>query len=376
MCVFSLCLHRANEANTFQAALQRTAQHPAQQAPVPPSVPPQARNGNPATSGPHHGHVSSALPSGLNPGTFPAQAGSHSILQAPTNNAAIYGNGGGTAATPNLNNALGVKAVPQAHMHPQQRLPQVPTNEMRLMIENNRIQQEQRRFLQQQQQGNQLQFHHQQGHGQVGPAPSPAINSLNGLGRQVPLQNNPAMLAALQAASNVHGMNAPASNNINVTAGQSSSPRMGQAPLSQLPQPQSLSSGLVPAINAIQHHIKARNAGASPEQIKRMTNEQLAAQYQRRLSQSAMNASAGGNNSQPVGLANDANNHVHQRYAQMIRAQQASQSQSKVVPPVPNGVRTPSRGATPQTQRLPNVQSSPVPSQSPRPPQAQMARGP
>ena len=185
------------------------------------------------------------------------------------------------------------------------------------------------------------------------------------------------MLAALHAASNAHGMTAVVNSVPNVTAGPAPSPRMGQIPMSQMGQPQSLSSGVIPAISAISHQIKARNINASPEQIKRMTNEQLAAQYQQRLSQSAMNAAAGGGNGQLLGLSNDANSHVHQRYAQMIRAQQASQSpsQPKGVPPVPNGVRAPSRGATPHTQRLPNIQTSPAPSQSPRPPQAQMARG-
>lgn len=140
-------------------------------------------------------------------------------------------------------------------------------------------------------------------------------------------------------------------------------------------QPQSLSSGVVPAISAISHEIKARNLGASPEQIKRLTNEQLAAQYQHRLSQSAMNAAAGGSNGQAPGMPNDSSNQAnHQRYAQMIRAQQASQS--KVGGPVTNGVHPPSRGATPQTQRLSNVPSSPAQSQSPRPPAPmQLARG-
>jgi hypothetical protein len=107
-----------------------------------------------------------------------------------------------------------------------------------------------------------------------------------------------------------------------------------------------------------------------------MTNEQLAAQYQHRLNQSAINAAAGTGAGQPsLGLPGDNSGSINQqRYAQMMRAQQVSQSKGNA--PLPNGVRAPSRVATPQTPRLPNIQAPPVPSQSPRPPQAPMARGP
>ena len=189
------------------------------------------------------------------------------------------------------------------------------------------------------------------------------------------LPNNSAMLAAFQAASNPQAaMTASTTNNTNITAGPASSPRMARIPHSQISQPQSLSGGMIPAISAISHEIKARHLAASPEQIKRMTNEQMAAQYQHRLSQAAMNAAAGGSNAQGLAMVGDANHHLsQQRYAQIIRAQQASQS--KTGPTISNGVRTPSRGATPQTQRLPNVQASPGPDHSPRVPQAQMTRG-
>lgn len=136
-----------------------------------------------------------------------------------------------------MNPSMGVKGVPQAHMHPHiaghPRHPQpISNNDMRVMLENNRIHHEQRRFQQQQQQqqGGQLQFPGQAGHGQTGPSSSPIMNNVNGLGRSVPLQSNPAMLAALRAASSIHGMTGSAASNPNVTAGSSASPRMSQTP--------------------------------------------------------------------------------------------------------------------------------------------------
>ena len=187
--------------------------------------------------------------------------------------------------------------------------------------------------------------------------------------------SNSAMLATFQAASNPQAaMTASTTNNTNIIAGPASSPRMTRIPHSQISQPQSLSGGMTPAISAISHEIKARHLAASPEQIKRMTNEQMAAHHHR-LSLAAMNAAAGGSSAQGLAMVGDASHHLNQqRYAQNIRAQQASQSKT-TGSNIPNGVRTPSRGATPQTQRLPNVQASPGPGHSPRVPQAQMTRG-
>lgn len=301
----------------------------------------------------------------------------------------MYGNGGSNVAqAANINNAMRMKAIPQAHMQSslpgQLRNPQPITPEMRMLMENNRIQQEQRRFVQQQQQHGQLHVQGQQAHNPAGNSSSPVVN-MKPLGGQAPVPSNPAMLAALQAASNVNGMVKPATNNMGVTGGPSSSPHMGQVPLIHTSQPQSLSNGMIPAINSITHQIKARNPNASPEQIKKMTNDQLTAQYQHRISQTAaMNAAAGlAHTGQTLGIPNGSNGLANQQqqqlYAQMIRAQQASQSKGGI--PIPNGIRPPSRSATPQTQRGPpnmnmNVQATaPGQNQSPRPPQAQVAGG-
>ena len=277
-----------------------------------------------------------------------------------------------------MNSSMNMKAVPQAHMHPnippQQRLPPPATNDMRLLFENNRIQQEQRRYLQQQQQQGQLQFQGPQSHHPVGPSSSPTMNNGKVSSGQGPAPSNPAMLAAFQAASSVNGMAKPANHNLTVPSGPSSSPHMAQTSALHPTQPQSLSSGMVPAINSITHQIKVRNPNASPEQIKKMTSDQLAAQIAHRMSQSAINAAAGALSSQPMSMSNGSGMIPnHQLYAQMIRAQQATQSKGGI--PLPNGIRPPSRSATPQTQRGPNVASNQGQSQSPRPPSAQVAGG-
>lgn len=187
--------------------------------------------------------------------------------------------------------------------------------------------------------------------------------------------SSPALLAALQAPN---GMISPSPNGISSSvSGPSASPRSSHITQPQ-PQPQPLSNGFVPAINTISNQIKARHPLLSPEQLKKMTTDSLK-QYE--MSQAAMSAAAGGaansnGNLQPpmqqqpmlTGVAGAVHN--AQAYAQFMRQQQANQ-QSRVGAVGVNGIRPPSRSATPQTQRSGSGQAGP--GQSPRPPQAQMA---
>ncbi|KAI9821612.1 MAG: chromatin modification- protein VID21 [Thelocarpon impressellum] len=325
----------------------------------------------------------SPLPNGHGQGMPPAQARLQNPMQAHVNGMQNHGNGGMPPGMNGGNVPAAAKGMPQAQMQGNMQGHHRPQQPMQqdvrlLMMESNRIQQEQRRFLQQQQQ---QQGHHQypnqQAHGQAGPSSSPNMGSvnINGFGGQGAMQTNPAMLAAIQAASGTGAISSPPNHSLGIPGRNSSSPRMGQGNISQGGVPQPLSSGMVPAINTISHQIKARNPGASPEQIQRMTNEQLAAQYQHRMSQSAMNAAAGGgNNTSPqMGMMTAAGVPNQQLYAHMIRQQQANQSRAGSAGP--NGARPPSRSATPQNQRGGNVQVNQGQNQSPRPPQAQMAGG-
>ncbi|KAI9809524.1 MAG: chromatin modification- protein VID21 [Phylliscum demangeonii] len=475
-------LERAEAYRQQVIAQQRAALHQraAAQANAPAAMAngvaaPHARNGVASADGLSYPVLPpSAMPvAHPGPAAYPHAARPPPSLPVPAPNMALYGNGvTGVlppvgAAAMNHNNPLRMKAVPQAHMHsslpgPARHAPPVP-NEVRMLMENTRIQQEQRRLLvhQQQHQGL-LNFHGPAAASPapIGPPPSSASPMMNHakpatgggpvpMPGPMPMPGSPAMLAALQAAVNANSIHHVGT----LAAGAGHHPHLPpHAP------PQSLSSGLVPAINSITHQIKARHPNASPEQIKKMTNEQLAAQYQQRLSQSAMNAAAGaggiglgagahhaGHAAGPphLGLPNGASsaaaaaaaaanlvNPQQQLYAQMIRAQQASQSKAAAalgygvgaagpggIGAVPGagagagvgaglvpgamvsnggggggGMPPPSRGSTLQAPRAPGgggpgPGSGPgpgpaglptvalAPNQSPRPPQAQMAGG-
>ncbi|KAI9873876.1 MAG: chromatin modification- protein VID21 [Pleopsidium flavum] len=340
------------------ALAQRAAQQSNQQHALPNGAILSGRNGTPGTANAASPRIGSALPNGTFQAGMPSQARQHPTLQAMPNSAQQNGSLPGAAQ-------MGIKGMPQAQMQPnasgQQRLPtpQLGPENMRVFLEANRLQHEQQRFLQQRQQ-------QQHQPGQSGPSSSPTMGSLNG----VP-PSNPAMLAALQAAN---GVASPSTNGMpSSTSGPSASPRLAQAT-----QPQSLSSGVVPAINTISNQIKARHPQLSSEQINKMTTDSLK-QYQ--MSQAAMSAAAGGaantNGSlqpsmQQQAMMNGVGGSVQnaQAYAQYMRQQQANQ-QSRGGGPGVNGVRPPSRSTTPQ--RSGSVQAGQV--QSPRAPQAQMAGG-
>jgi chromatin modification-related protein VID21 len=274
----------------------------------------------------------------------------------------------------------GFKGIPQAPMQnpvgsSQRGMPSSTPD--RILLENARIQYEQRRLLEQQRQLQQGQMQGQAiPRGQVGPSSSPNMNAINGLGGQSTMQQNNALMQALQAASNSNGM--PGNGFNGYPTGTSASPRMSQSHLSGPNQPQQLSNGMIPQVNAISHQIKARHPQLSQDQVTRMATDQLLRQHQ--MSQSAMNAAAGGGGptTQAAMMNSNAPLGNPQLYAQMLRAHQASQSRGSSSGS--NGARPPSRSATPQNQRGdgPQGTSGQPPAgqnQSPRPPQAQMAAG-
>lgn len=119
-----------------------------------------------------------------------------------------------------------------------------------------------------------------------GSASSPHMQNPNLLS-----PNNPALLASMQ------GRSSPSINGVPPPVGSSSSPRMTQ--------PQALSSGMTPAVNQISSQFKARHPQASPEQITRMTTDQLYKMSNEARQQAAMQAAAGNSNS--IAVANNAN---------------------------------------------------------------------
>jgi chromatin modification-related protein VID21 len=141
---------------------------------------------------------------------------------------------------------------------------------------------------------------------------------------------------------------------------------MGQAGGSQINQPQQLSSGVVPAVNNITHQLSAKYPNATPAELRTLASHHLSVTYRAR--QAAIDA-ATGNSSQTM-LNNTA------QYAQMMRQQQTIQARGgDVGAAMVNGVRPPSRSATPQTQRSGSAQGGQGQNQSPQQPQAQIASG-
>lgn len=263
-------------------------------------------------------------------------------------------------------------SVPHAPMQPnmqvqmQQRVP--PMAPDRMIHEASRLR-EQQAYVRQQQ---------QQQHAQSNVlAASPPLQHPNMLS-----QNNSAMLASLQ------GRSSPSINGAPPPLGSSSSPRVTQ--------PQALSSGMTPAVNQISSQFKARHPQASPEQITRMTTDQLY-KMSNEARQHAMQAAAGNSNAaavvananmglqvpssmqqQAAMMANGGGGPMFnignsQQYSQLMRQQQQSQQRGA------NGLgmNGGSRSATPNTmvQRTGSAQGVSRPSQSPGARQVGLAGG-
>ena len=267
------------------------------------------------------------------------------------------------------------QSVPHAPMQSQmpmpigQRVPPQMASDMRLIQEAQRVQAEQQAYLQQRQQ----QRHPQQ----TGQGGSPNMQHLNPLP-----QNNAAMLASMQ------GRSSPSINGVQPPSGVSTSPRNNHS------QPQSLSSGMTPAVNQIQNQVKIRHPGASPGEISRLTTEQLFRMSQQQSIQQTAMAAAVGNSGGNMGslqapspmmqqqqqaIVSNGNAGMfnQQQYAQYMRTQQAQQRSASVS----NGsaaMMNGSRSATPLVQRTGSAQGGgPArgPSQSPRPAPVGIAGG-
>lgn len=265
------------------------------------------------------------------------------------------------------------QGVPHAPMQPnvqmqmqmQQRMgPGMAPDRNTIMQDVARVQAQQQVYQQQMRQQS-----HSQSNGHAG---SPNMQTSNLMS-----QSNAAMLAS------VPGRSSPSTNGIPTPQGASTSPRMSQ--------PQALSSGMTPAVNQISSQFKARHPQASPEQIIRMTTEQLYKMSTEARHQ-AMAAAAGNTNMNAVAsnssinlaapsplqqaamLANGGGNAMNpQHYAQMMRTQQAGQQrsagsgngQSMNGNGINGNARNPSRSVTPLIQRTSSAQGGPRPSQSP-----------
>lgn len=172
--------------------------------------------------------------------------------------------------------------------------------------------------------------------------------------------------ASLNAHASSEGRSSPATNGAVPSGGTSTSPRPNQ--------PQSLSSGVTPAVNQIQAQLKLRNPQATPQEISRQTTEQLYRMSQAAMQGNAQGASQAGStssshpNSSNIanigGMTNSAGGILNaQQYAQMMRQQQMSQHRGSSAGSADLGG---SRSGTPLNQRSGSAQSGRGMSQSPR----------
>ena len=311
-------------------------------------MPQQARN---AISGPTQGtspHLTSSLPA-----SAVASALSHNRSSTQANG--TLSNGVQVSIGQNGMRGGSIPQAPmQPHMQGQQRLP----NDVRIMMEATRLQQEQQQYLAAQRQQR-----------------FPTSNLVNGAAsspQNVVAGNNPqsnaAMLVNLHAAN---GKLSPTNGGVSGSARLSASPQLANAV-----QAQQLSSGMTPVVNQIATQLKLQHPNASPEHIKQMLAERLHQHHRSVNSQAAMQAAAGGSLTsnglqlpQQQGMVFGSGILNPQMYAQYMHSQQSTQ-QNRIGANGLNGIRPSSRGDTPQIR---NGTAQAGPGSSPRPPQAQMA---
>ncbi|RDW64782.1 hypothetical protein BP6252_10433 [Coleophoma cylindrospora] len=279
-----------------------------------------ARNGqNP------QGNQQPALPQQMSRGPMPPNNPNAQPMPNPNQLAVPGQNRARTAMAPNpmaqqvpMQNGLQVpqmhmNSVPQAQMQGMPgRLPNPnPALDINLVTQSARIAEQQRQAVRMQQQGQQ-QHPGQQSQAHNSP---PNMRSVpNGVNNGPPYIPNPNMMPPFNP--NTNGMSTPPANGLNVpTPGSAGSPRVAQ-------------TGNQQPIKALEQQIRQKFPNATNEQVQAMIRDHLTRSVaQAQMTQSAMNAAAGGNMNGnggqprvPSGVENSP-----QLYAQMLRAQQAAQ---------------------------------------------------
>ena len=234
------------------------------------------------------------------------------------NGAGSPGHAVGGLKPPMQMNATPPMPMPVVNGQPQMAQLSGQQPDVRLILQAQRIQEQQRHSVQMRQQ--------QSHHGSPGATPlqnSPqamraaALNSLN----QKNYMNNAqaqAMMASMNGASGT-GMSTPPGSGFPMSAGQSTSP----PPNTSLPQ--QTHQTYVSQLQAIESQIRATNPSVPQEAIRTMARQLLQNRHNN-LAQSAMNAAAGGQSQgqgQGQGQATVANG-PHQ-YAALLRQQQQQQ---------------------------------------------------
>ncbi len=313
--------------------MQRAAQQSSQQQAVPNGV-----AGQPRPDVPGGGHP--PVPLGNSPSQPPqvppagsVQARSHTpqgVIQNSIANGVMSGA------------QMGLQSIPQAPMQMnvqgQPRLPnQASTENLRIAMQQRAIQMSNQQFQLQQQQAQQ--------HNLNQPGVAHVATQGGGI---VPGLGTPNLNGASSASMGVSG-----------PVGSSGSPRMAQLSIPQGGQPQTLSSGHIPAVSHISHQLQAQNPHLSPDQIRQLTNERLKGHLYQQTRQNALNAAAGAS---ALGASNAngfAQNSQHprqasptQQYQQQMHQRVMQQRNQQTGSPAMNGQPAPSRSTTPQSNQM------------------------
>jgi hypothetical protein len=315
---------------------QRTSQQPGQQQNGL-AVPQPGRMPIPAQVNGASPRIASSLPQGnVPPGgrPLPQSQGMHNGMAA------------------NMTTQSGqVRGNQQTQMHPylqnQQRMPgQTSSDPARVLMEANRVQ-EQQRMMQQQRQ-----FQGQPNGSNGAPTPHGNINQA--------AQSSPGLMGNIQP----NGIASSPNHNQNSQRNSSSPGRIAAAHSKQL------STGFAPILAQIQTQIRTAYPNMTPEQVTQMATHQLNQHLMKQNSQVGSNLQANSNAAQAPAQQQNMNYNPQmnpQVYAQVMRSQQAHQ-QSRMGADA-NGTRPESRGTGTPRPNIPTNGSS----QSPNPVHAQVA---
>ncbi|RYP26042.1 hypothetical protein DL768_011852 [Monosporascus sp. mg162] len=298
--------HRQHQENQRKARAQQT--QAAQMAASQNATPQRAQN-NPQMAA-SHPHAAMARANAPNQIAVNSQARPRMPMHPTPNGTGSPGHVAGGLVPPMQMNGSPQMQMPVVNGQSQMAMPNGQQADVRLLLQAQRIQEQQRQSVQMRQ---------QQAH-QGSPGATPMQNSpqamraaLGGLNQKNYLNNAQAqaMLSSMNGA-NGSGMSTPPGSGFPLPAGQSASPPPN-ATLSQQPH-----QTYVSQLQHIENQIRSSNPN-TPQDVVRSMARQLLQNRHNNIAQSAMNAAAGGQGQTAVA------NGPHQ-YAQLLRQQQQQQA--------------------------------------------------
>lgn len=267
-----------------QAVLQARAQQQAQAAQMAASQSAGQRPQNNPQMAASHPHAAMARANAPNQIAVNGQARPRMPMHTP-NGTGSPGHVTGGLVPPMQMNGSPQMQMPVVNGQSQMAMPNSQQPDVRLLMQAQRIQEQQRQSVQMRQQSH-----------QGSPGATPMQNSpqamraaaLNGLNQKSYLNNAQAqaMIASMNGA-NGSGMSTPPASGFSMSAGQSASP----PPNNPMPQPSHQT--YVSQLQHIENHIRQTHPNTPQEMVRQMARQLLQARHNN-MAQSAMNAAAGG----------------------------------------------------------------------------------